>query len=145
MGSAYEPSLNYTKEWSLVVLMGAHKRGSQRSGLGAAKLMKVFAKLCSLGNRQSWETNASLSRPAVFKPSQEAITVQEPKPQRELMGKPCPKLAYCLSMSLAQFAHGNGPLASAMFSLRMSRCRLPSGSRDKRRMKPSRIDLYGLN
>ena len=45
-------------------------------------------------------------------------------------------------MPPAQLAHGSGPAASAMLSLRMSRCRLPSGSSDNRRMNPSSKDHH---
>ena len=48
-----------------------------------------------------------------------------------------PRSLNCLSTPAAQLAHTNGCRASAMLSCRMSRCKLPAGKSDKRRMKPS--------
>ena len=53
-----------------------------------------------------------------------------------------PRAANFTSMPLAQLAYGNGSLASATLSRRMSRCKLSSGSNDRRRTKPSRKDHH---
>ena len=60
----------------------------------------------------------------------------------DMKGEPIPscRSLNCLSTPAAQLAHINGCRASAMLSQGMSRCRLPSGKIDDRRMKPSTMD-----
>ena len=60
----------------------------------------------------------------------------------EMKGEPMPRSLNCLSTPTVQLAHTNGCQASAMLSRRMSRCNLPSGKSDNRRMKPSTIDHH---
>ena len=51
-----------------------------------------------------------------------------------------PTVVTFMSMPLAQLANGNGPLASALSSRRISRRKLSPGNNYSRRMKPSRMD-----